>query len=137
MSGPLVVVAVIGVIVGLRIVLSLISAVTEKGIDLAGRAIGSAFSASAPQGAMSPQGVVALTRPSEEIRSQLVSVGALDLHDSCLTTSSGVAVELTVASGPPRFTCRWNSAVADKPTQIMADVLRAVRQVDPGAQVAL
>jgi hypothetical protein len=137
LTGALAVVIVIAAIIALRVVLSLISTIADRGIDVAGRAIGGAFKPSAPQAVVTPQGVVTLTRPGEEIRSRLASVGALDIRNSCLTTASGVVVELAVALGPPRLTCRWNPTVADKSTRIMAEVLHTVRQVDAGAQVVL
>lgn len=135
MTGALAVVIVIGAVIALWVGLSLISTTADKAIDFLGAAIGSAFRASGPQAQARPQGELTLTRPSEEIRSQLASAGAIDPANSCLTTSSGVLVQIT--SGSARLTCRWDPAVADKPTQIMGDVLRAVRQVDAGAQVVL
>lgn len=136
MTGALAVVIVIGAIVALRVGLSLISKITDSIIEIAGRAIGGAFTTSTPQAAR-PQGVVALTMPGQKVLSRLASVGRFDPSSGCLTTSSGVVVELSVASGSPRLACRWNPAVADKPTQIMGDVLRVIRQVDPGAQAVL
>lgn len=137
MTGALAVVIVIGAIIALWVGLGLISRTIDNVVEIGGKAVGSAFRARAPQAVAEAQGVVALTMQGEEVRNQLASVGTLDPNNSCLTTSSGVIVELSVASGSPRLTCRWNPAVADRPTQIMGDVLRAIRQVDPGAQVVL
>jgi hypothetical protein len=137
LTGALAVVIVIGVVIALWVGLGLISRITDDVVEIAGGAIGSAFRASAPQATAEAQGVVALTMPGEEVRSQLASVGTLDPSNDYLTTPSGVIVELSVASGSPRLACRWNPAAVDKPTQIMGDVLRAIRQVDPGAQVLL
>jgi hypothetical protein len=136
-SGALAIVIVIAAIIAVRLIVSLISGVTGAGIEVAGRAIGSAFKPTAPQQLAKPNGAVTLTRPAEEVRNELISAGALDSHSHCLTTSSGVAVELTVASGTRTLACWWDPAVVDKSTLIMADVLRAVRRIDPGAQVVL
>jgi hypothetical protein len=137
LTGAPAVVIVIGAVMALWVGLGLISRIIDNVIEITGRAIGSAVMASAPQAAVKAQGAVALTMPGQEVRSQLASVGTLDPSNSFLTTSSGVVVELSVASGSSKLACRWNPAVADKPTQIMGDVLRAIRRVDPGAQVIL
>jgi hypothetical protein len=136
MTGALAVVIVIAAIVALRFGLSLISALTDKGVDVAGRAIGNALKPGTPQSYPRPQGELTVTMPAEDIRRRLVSLGVLDPGTGCLTTSSGVVVEITVASGTA-LACRWQAAVAEKPTQIMGDLLRSVRQVDARAQVVL
>jgi hypothetical protein len=136
-SEALAFVIVIAAIIALRLIVSLISAVTGTGVEIAGRAIGSAFKPTPPQPVAAPQGVVTLSRPAQEIRNELVSVGALDPRTRCLTTSSGVTVELTIGSAARSLACWWDPAVVDKSTLIMGDVLRAVRRVDPGAQVVL
>jgi hypothetical protein len=137
LNGALAVVIVIGVVISLWVGLGLISTTIDRGVDFLGWAIGSAFRPSAPQAHPQPQGELTLARPSEEVRGQLTATGALDASNGCLTTSSGVLVQIIVASEPARLICRWNPAVTDKPTQIMGDVLRAVRQVDAGAHVVL
>jgi hypothetical protein len=136
LNGVLAVVIVIGVIIALRVGLGLISRTIDWGVEFLGRAIGSAFRPSAAPPPARPQGELTLTMPGEELRSRLASVGALDPTNSCLTTPSGVLVQI-VASGSARLECRWDQAVTGKPTQIMGDVLRAIRQVDAGAQVVL
>lgn len=130
-------VIVIGVIIGLWVGMGLISRTIGGAVDFLGWAIGTAFKPSSPHAEVVPQAELTLTRPGEEVRSALASTGALDPTSSYLTTSSGVLVEIAAASRPARLACRWNPAVTDKPTQIMGDVLRAVRQVDAGAHVVL
>lgn len=137
MTGALAIAIVIGAVIALRIAVSLISAIADTAIDTAGKALGNALKPRAPSVELTPQGSITLTRPAAEIRHQLVSVGALDPSDCSLMTPSGVVVELTIASGPPKLACWWDPGAADKPTRIMADVLRTVRQVDAGAQVVL
>lgn len=137
MTGALTVVILIGAIVALWVGLGLISRTIDRSVDFLGWAIGSAFRPGAPPPQARPAGEVTLAMPGEEVHSRLVFAGALDPGNSCLTTSSGVLVQLVATSSPARLECRWDPAVADKPTQIMGDVLRAVRRVDPGAQVLL
>ena len=137
MSGALAVVIVIGAIIGIWIVLGVISRTIDGTIDLLGWVIGSAFKPSAPQAQPQSQGELTLTRPGEEVHAQLTETGALDASNSCLTTSSGVPVQILVPSDPARLVCRWHPAATARPTQIMGDVLRAVRQVDTGAHVVL
>lgn len=137
MTGALAVVVVIGVIGALWVGLGVISRMIDGVVEFLGRAIGSAFRPRTPQPQARPQGEVTLTMPGEEVHGWLASAGALDPGNSCLTTSSGVLVQIVATSNSARLECRWDPAVADKPTQIMGDVLRAVRRVDPGAQVLL
>jgi hypothetical protein len=137
LTGALAVVIVIGVLIALWVGLGLISRTIDETVNFLGWAIGSAFKPSSPQTGVAPQGELILTRPGDEVRGALASTGAIDPTSGYLTTSSGVLVEIAVASSPATLACRWNPAVTDKPTQIMGDVLRAVRQVDAGAHVVL
>jgi len=135
LNGALAVVIVIGVIIAFWVGLGLISSTVDRSVDFLGWAIGSAFRPSDPQARA--DGELTLTMPGEEVRSRLAAAGALDANSGCLTTSSGVLVQIVVAANSARLECRWDQAVADKPTQIMGDVLRAIRRVDAGAQVDL
>lgn len=137
MTGALAVVIVIGAIIALWVGLGVILRTIDGIVELLGWAIGSAFGPSATPTQPQPQGELTLRRPSEEVRGQLMATGALDAGNGCLTTSSGVLVQIIVSPESARLICRWNPAVTDKTTLIMGDVLRAVRQVDAGAHVVL
>jgi hypothetical protein len=137
LGGALAVVIVIGVIVALWVGLGVISTTIDRGVEFLGWAIGSAFRPGPSPASARPQGELALTMSGEAVCGRLASAGALDPSNHCLTTSSGVFVQVLATSGSARLECRWDQAVAEKPTQIMGDVLRAVRRVDPGAQVLL
>jgi hypothetical protein len=110
----------------------------NRGINVAGDALGKALTTSAPTTAppSSPEWAVTLTRPAAEIRTQLASAGLADDRGR-VQTPSGLLVELYGVPGSPGLACSWDPASAQKPTAIMADVLRIVRQVDPDAQVVL
>jgi hypothetical protein len=137
LSGALAVVIVIGVIVALWVGLGVISRTIDRGVELLGWAIGSAFRPSTSPAPARPQGELTLTMSGQDVCGRLASAGTLDPANHCLTTSSGVLVQVLATSGSARLECRWDQAVPEKPTQIMGDVLRAVRRVDPGAQVLL
>lgn len=138
MTGPLAVVIVLGAIIALWVGLGVISRTIDGVVEFLGWAVGSAFRPRAPlQPQAEPGNEITLTRPSEEVREQLTATGVLDASNGCVTTSSGVLVQIGIGSGSARLACRWHPAVMDKPTQIMGDVLRAVRQVDAGAHVVL
>ncbi|HWA54330.1 MAG TPA: hypothetical protein VG816_09185 [Solirubrobacterales bacterium] len=130
-------VIVIAAIGALWVGMGVISRMIDGVVEFLGRAIGSAFRPRIPQPQTRPQGEVTLTMPGEKVHAWLASAGALDPGNSCLTTSSGLLVQIVVTSSSARLECRWDPTVVDKPTQIMGDVLRAVRRVDPGAQVLL
>lgn len=110
----------------------------DRGINVAGDALGKALSAEAPTDASSPspEWAVTLTRPAAAVRNQLVAVGLADERGR-VRTPSGLLVELYDVPERLGLACSWDPASAQKPTAIMADVLRIVRQVDPDAQVVL
>jgi hypothetical protein len=137
MTGALTVVIVIGAIIALWVGLGVISRTIDGVVEFLGWAIGSAFRPRAPQPQTEPGNEITLTRPSEEVCRQLTATGVLDASNGCIATSSGVLVQIGVGPGSARLACRWHPTVTDKPTQIMGDVLRAVRQVDAGAHVVL
>jgi hypothetical protein len=110
----------------------------NRGINVAGDALGKALTTRAPTKAppSSQEWAVTLTRPVAEVRTQLASAGLADDRGR-VQTPSGLLVELYGVPGSPGLACSWDPASAQKPTAIMADVLRIVRQVDPDAQVVL
>ncbi len=110
----------------------------NRGINVAGDALGKALTANGPTNAplSSPEWAVTLARPAAEVRTQLASVGLADDRGR-VQTPSGLLVELYGVPGSPCLTCSWDPASDQKPTAIMADVLRIVRRVDPDAEVIL
>jgi hypothetical protein len=106
----------------------------NRGINVAGDALGKALTANAPLS--SPEWTVTLARPAAEVRTQLASAGLADDRGR-VQTPSGLLVELYGVPGSLGLACSWDPASDQKPTAIMADVLRIVRRVDPDAQVVL
>lgn len=120
---------VIGAVVAVVVVVGLVGAMTDKAVDLAGQGIGRAL-----QGP-GPQGFVALGMSSRRVLGQLEGRETGDAGSGCLTTERGVAVNLRVGwRGSARgFECRWDSS--EDAADVMSDVLRAIRVVDPGAAI--
>ena len=134
MTGLLIFVLLIGAYFAMR---WFISWFVGHGINVAGDALGRALTADRRTKAPAPsEWVVKLTRPPAEVRTELAATGLADDRDR-VKTPSGVLVELYDAPGSPGLACSWDPASAQKPTTIIADVLRIVRQVDPEAQVVL
>jgi hypothetical protein len=133
------VVILIGAYIAIRVYLP---RVVNKGVDVTGDALGKALTANrtakspAVKSASTPtEWAVTLTRPAAEVRAQLTSTGLAD-DGGRVTTPSGLLVELyEVPGAATSLTCNWDPATAEKPTAIVADVLRIVREVDPEAQV--
>jgi hypothetical protein len=136
MTGILLFVLLIGAYFVVRWV---IAWATGKGINAAGDALGKSLTANRAAPAKVPaasEWVVTLTKPPAEVRAELETAGLAD-HSDRVETPSGVLVELYDSSGAPGLVCSWSPVSGQKPTAIIADVLRIVRQVDPGAQVVL
>jgi hypothetical protein len=141
MTGVLIVVLIIGALFVLRMLTSMFSQGVEKGIYHAGGALGRTLADRAaarqpPTGTGAHQWVVTSTRPGVRIREELRSRGMLR-DDNHVETAAGVSVELSLTRGVAELACRWEPFAGEKGTQIIGDVLRIVRQVDPGAQVVV
>jgi hypothetical protein len=139
-NGVLIAIAVFAGIFFLRWVVSMITGGVEIGIELAGDRLGeglaSGRSVKAPASSLPSEWVVNLTKPVAEVRTELVAAGLADDSDR-VRTSSGLLVELYEVPDSSGLACSWDPTAGQKPTAIIADVLRIVRQIDPEAQVIL
>lgn len=136
MSGVLIVIAVVGGLLAIRYVASRVGRATEKGVMIAGTALGEALRPNEPVEVIRRQGELSVSRMGAYVRQELVESGAVDPDSKILTTPSGVAVRLDARPGMARLICSWDDPTA-QPTAVLGDVLRTVRQVDGEAQVVL
>lgn len=136
MSGVLIVIVVVGGLLAIRYVTRQAGRATEKGVMIAGTALGEALRPKEPAVVTGRRGELTVSRMGAYVHQELVESGAVDPSSKILTTPSGVAVRLDARPGMARLICSWDDPTA-QPTAILGDVLRTVRQVDDEADVVL
>lgn len=122
---------VVGLILGVIVVITLVSAITDTVVDLAGKGLGRALRG--PK----PQGFVALEFSSSRVLRGLADQGILDLDTGHMSIGDGWSVYLQAGwLGDIRgLECRWDPARFEQPADIMTEVAAAILTVDEHATV--